>query len=173
MDKTVITTMHCNRNQRFRRVLLSISWVFGMLSGCIYGQSLRDLSIQAVNMSVFGLPTMIGSISAALLPFLLSALVVSIGEPWLLLFISAFKAFSFSFCAWGVYLTFGQSSWLVLFLFLFSDLCLIPVLYLYWLRHIRGEAAYIWEHLLMLVYVLMIAVLDQRITAPFLVSVLR
>lgn len=173
MQKMVTTPGYLNIKPGLRRILLGICWMLGMAAGCIYSQRFGDLSAGMIRQTALTLPTFVGSVSVALLPFLLSAFAVSICEPWLLLAISSFKAFSFSFCAWGVCLAFGKSSWLVLFLFLFSDFCLVPALYLYWLRHIHGKAAHIWENVLVVLYTSLIAILDHQIVAPFLVSVLR
>lgn len=115
-----------------------------------------------------------GLLTAAVLPFLLSAFAVRLSEPWLLLIISAFKAFSFSFCACGVSLAFGQSSWLVRFLFLFSDLCVIPLLYFYWVRHIRGGRSTVrWELPVFIGAAAAIGWVDYCFIAPFLVSIIE
>lgn len=160
-------------SQGYRRIILAVCWILGMLGGCLCSQHCGDFCVRLLRQASVSAPAKVSSVSTALLPFLLSALAVSIGEPWLLPMIGTFKAFSFSFCAWGVCLAFGQSSWLVLFLFLFSDFCLIPVLYLYWLRHIQGVLASVWENGLIVLYALFISVLDSGVIAPFLVSILR
>lgn len=158
----------------WRRVgpwLLALSWFAGVAFGTAAGCSSTEFSVPLIRESVQCDMSISGMLSTTLLPFLLSALAVSFSEPWLLLVISTFKAFSFSFCAWGVCLAFGQSSWLVLFLFLFSDFCLIPLLYLYWLRHIKGlNRIRRWELAAFLTAAITVGCIDYLYIAPFLVS---
>lgn len=144
-----------------------------MILGYVCSDAAQDQTVLLVRQSISAVPSMVGAVSVVLLPYLLSALAVSICEPWLILVISTFKAFSFTFCAWGVCLAFGQSSWLALFLFLFSDLCLIPALYLFWLRSIRGERISGWGKWLFLAYALFVFVLDYWLIGPFLRVVLE
>ena len=158
---------------RISPLLLSLSWLFGMTLGCISCQKCQEQSVAMIHQNVSAIPSMVGAGSVVFLPVLLSAFAVSICEPCLLLVISTFKAFSFSFCAWGVCLAFGQSSWLVLFLFLFSDICLIPALYFYWLRHIRQGSSSGWSNGLLLVYALLIFIADYWVVGPFLRIILE
>lgn len=153
--------------QRFSPLLLALSWIFGMILGCISCEQCQEQTVALIRHCVAAVPSLVSAGSVVLLPFLLSTFAVSICEPWLLLIISMFKAFSFSFCAWGVCLAFGQSSWLVLFLFLFSDICLIPALYFYWLRHIREGSSDRWSKSLLLIYAVMVFIADYWVVGPF------
>lgn len=154
--------------------LLGICWVLGMLLGVFSAHGAEGTLIPLIRQSVSSRSSALGALCAALLPFLLSALAVSFSEPWLLLLISSFKAFSFTFCACGVSLAFGQSSWLVRFLFLFSDLCLIPILYLYWLRHLRKDRiTRYWELPCCLGWATLICGIDYWFISPFLASIME
>lgn len=159
--------------QRISPWLLALSWLLGMTLGCISCDACREITAVLIRQSVGAVPSLIGTVSVVVLPFLLSAFAVSICEPWLLLIISTFKAFSFSFCAWGVCLAFGQSSWLVLFLFLFSDFCLVPALYFFWLRHIRSGRFGRWGSVLLLLYVAIVFLMDYWLIGPFLRIILE
>lgn len=154
--------------------LLALSWIIGMLLGIPAALAASEFLVPMMRGSVSYPVSIPGLLAATLLPFLISAYAVSLSEPWLLLFISTIKAFGFSFCACGVSLAFGQSSWLVRFLFLFSDHCLIPVLYLYWLRHIRGESMVTsWELPACIGTALAVGSIDYCLIAPFLVSLIE
>ena len=154
--------------------LLALSWILGMILGslgAIYGESTL---VVLVRQGVCSELSFTGISVVTMLPFLLSAFAVTFSEPWLLLLISTLKAFSFSFCAWGVCLTFGQSGWLVLILFLFSDIALIPLLYFYWLRHIKGTIPpSFWELPLFLAIALLIGSIDYRFVSPFLSTLMH
>lgn len=153
---------------------LGVSWLSGMVLGTLTANATKDDLIPMIQSSICSPVSIIGLLAAALLPFLLSAFAVLMSEPWLLLIISTFKAFSFSFCACGVSLAFGQSGWLVRFLFLFSDLCLVPLLYFYWLRHISGNIKVRqWELPICLCAAAAIGGIDYCFIAPFLVSLME
>ncbi len=160
--------------QRISPWILAICWIFGMIHGAFFAHGAEEALVPLIRQSVSYRSSLLGALCAALLPFLLSALAVSFSEPWLLLVISAFKAFSFTFCASGVTLAFGQSSWLVRIFFLFSDLCLIPVLYIYWLRHLkRGKNSSLWELPCCLGWAALVCGIDFWFIAPFLSSIIE
>ena len=154
--------------------LLALSWLIGMLLGIPAALAASDFLVPMMRESIGCSVSIPGLLAATLLPFLFSAYAVSLSEPWLLLIISTLKAFSYSFCACGVSLAFGQSSWLVRFLFLFSDHCLIPLLYLYWLRHIRAKAKTSPLELSGCIgAALLVGSIDYYLIAPFLVSLIE
>ena len=169
----VTVPLHIRLWHRASPFLLAFSWLFGMVLGCVTCIHCREQAEELILQSVAAVPSFVGAVSVVFLPFLLSAFAVSICEPWLLLIISTFKAFSFTFCAWGVCLAFGQSSWLVLFLFLFSDIFLIPALYFYWVRHIHLDRISIWGNGLYILYALAIFALDYWVIGPFLRVILK
>ena len=154
--------------------LLCFCWILGMILGVFSAHGAEASLVPLIRQSTRSPGSALGLLSAALLPFLLSGLAVSFSETWLLLLISAFKAFSFTFCAAGVSLAFGQSSWLVRFLFLFSDLSLIPVLYIYWLRHLRKDSkTRRWELPCCLIWATIVCGIDYLYIAPFLASIME
>lgn len=151
--------------------LLMLSWLLGMFFGILAAVASSSFLIPMMRQSVQCSVSIPGLLVATVVPFLISAFAVSLSEPWLLLIISTIKAFSFSFCACGVSLAFGQSSWLVRFLFLFSDHLLIPLMYLYWMRHIQDHAVHrAWELYGYIGVSLLIGGIDCFLVAPFLAS---
>ena len=153
---------------------LAISWFLGIALGCLAAETARSVLVDLIRRCVGAEQSIIGVLTVTALPFLLSAFAVSFSKPWLLLFISTCKAFSFSFCAWGICLAFGQSGWLVLFLLLFSDVLLVPLLYFYWLRHIRGDQGPdVWELPVLLAAAITVAFIDHQFVAPFLVALMK
>ena len=153
--------------------LLAFCWIAGLIAGAAYSCFSADFCTVLIRRSTAQGMSFSGMMTVTTLPFLLSALAFSLSEPWLLLVISTCKAFSFSFCAVGVSLAFGQSGWLVRFLFLFSDLLQLPLLCWYWLRHIKGSANGRWDIPFCTVSLTAIGVLDYAVIAPFLASVIR
>ena len=159
--------------RKFSPWLLALSWFSGMLLGTCAALATSEFLVPMMRQSVTRSVSIPGLLAASVVPFLFSAFAISLSEPWLLLIISTLKAFGFSFCACGVSLAFGQSSWLVRFLFLFSDHCLIPVMYLYWLRHIKGQVkTCFWEPAGCIGAALLVGCIDYCLVAPFLVSLI-
>ena len=158
---------------KFSPWLLAFSWFLGTLLGIPAALAANNFLVPMMCQSVQCSVSIPDLLAVTVVPFLLSAFAVSLSEPWLLLIISTFKAFNFSFCACGVRLAFGQSSWLVRFLFLFSDYLLVPLLYLYWVRHIQGQAVRrTWELYCCIGASLVISGIDCFIVAPFLASLI-
>lgn len=161
------------RSRKYSKWFLASSWCVGLLFGVSAARCARTIIVPMMRSAVSASVSIPGLFAAAVLPFLLSAYAVSISEPWLLLIISTLKAFGFSFCAFAVSLAFGQSSWLVRFLFLFSDYCLIPILYLYWLRHISEKGSgFRFETCICITAALVIGSIDYCIVSPFLASLI-
>ena len=152
---------------------LVASWFLGIALGCLAANASAAILVELIRSSIGTDLSIIGALTVAVLPFLLSAFAISFDQRWLLLLISIGKAFSFSYCAWGVCLAFGQSGWLVLILFLFTDLFLVPLLYFYWLQHIRGDRTpKVWELPVFLAAAIAIACIDHRFVAPFLTTLM-
>lgn len=152
---------------------LALSWCLGLVCGIQAARTASDTLIPLMREAVRRPVSILGLLNVTVLPFLISAYAVSLPEPWLLLIISSTKAFIFGFCAYGVRLAFGQSSWLVRFLFLFSDSCLIPLLLLFWLRHIGNKKPVRrWELIACLAAAAIVGTIDYRFISPFLVTLL-
>ncbi len=118
---------------------LAFSWCAGLVLGALLALNARSFLVPMICGAAARTPSVIGLFAVTALPFLLSAYAVFISEPRLMLILSALKAMGFGFCACGVSLAFGSAGWLVRFLFLFSDFCGIPALYVFWLRYLSGE----------------------------------
>ena len=152
---------------------LALSWILGLLLGILAVSSASEMIVPMMRSAVSGSVSIPGLLAATLLPFLFSAYAVYYSEPWLLLIISVVKSFAFGFCAFGIYLAYGQSAWLVRFLFLFSDVFMMPVLYVYWLRHISGQVQpKVWVNASCVAAALVIGSIDYCLIAPFLVDII-
>ncbi len=118
--------------------------------------------------SIFGL------LAATFFPFLLSAIAVYFSKSWLLYPICFFKAFCFGTCATAVAQAFGSAGWLVQPMLLFSDCCTLPLLCLFWLRHVSGQRRLPGaEFLLVASLLLLIGCIDYRLVSPFLAELMN
>lgn len=153
--------------------LLAFSWCTGLLLGSYFAACLGQTLAGLVQNAAKSVPSIIASMITGVLPFFISALAVAYHRPMLLL-ISLTKGFSFGFCGYGIGLAFGQTSWLVRPLFLFSDHCIVPVLYLYWLRNISPDVKQSWrEFWICVIYALCVGCIDHWFISPFLATLIR
>ena len=115
-----------------------MSWILGLgFGGLAFGYG-KDHLVSLMPLVLSSQLSIVGLCACALLPYLFSVFAVYLSLPWMLIPICFAKACSFAYISCGVYQVFGSGSWLVHWLLLFVDTMSIPVLYLYWLRHISG-----------------------------------
>lgn len=116
--------------------ILAICWLFGLLCGVfcysVAGSDTVSLMRGVAQHSV----SIVGFFYASLIPALLSALVVALSTPGILLAICFAKAFSFSFVSLGILLNTGYCGWLLRFFLQFYDCATMPLLYWCWNRSI-------------------------------------
>lgn len=157
--------LRCNKANLF----LAVSWCFGLLVGTLSAASASNTLIPMMRGAVSCPVSIFGLLLAVYLPFLLSALAAWF-YPSLIYGLCAFKAFCFSYCAYGINLTFGNSAWLIRFLFLFSEGLLLPVLYLFWMRHISaGRTKLISELVLCALIATVVVIVDILWISPYLI----
>ena len=122
-------------------VILAACFLAGFVLGIRMSHG-AELSVSLMRSALYGTVSIVGLLAVLLLPFLFSALAVYFSKSQLLYGIAFLKAFLFAFIATAVSSVFGNAGWLARFLILFSDSLNLPLLWLYWLRHIPGKRAY-------------------------------
>ena len=168
------TTAFHNLWCKLRKYLLAFSWCLGLLMGIATAHTASDKLVPLMYIATRSDVSVTGLFVSCVFPILLSACEVYFSEPWLLLPISTLKAFGFGFCSFGVSLAFGSASWLVRLLFLFSDICVIPLLFLYWIRHIGDVSGKTGRELAGCIAVATaVAATDFYVISPFLVKLIE
>lgn len=106
-----------------------------------------------------------------LLPFLLSAFVVySSHFGWVFLICGA-KAVCFAICSSVLCLHYGQAGWLARWLLMFSDVCTLPLLFLYWTQSVTGGETFTWrKHVIFMLAIMLFTIVDYRIVTPYAVK---
>ena len=158
---------------QFASVSLFFIWVIGLLLGWFAASACADMLQTLIPALLLAdrSPAMI--LLPTLLPFLLSAFAVYFSLPWLLAVFCGLKAFSFGFCGFGLCMVYGQCSWLIRLLYMFTDICSLPVLYFYWLRYLCGGNRPYWVTNLCFLSILMaICCIDRCVISPFAVRLL-
>lgn len=157
-----------------RTVFLALSFLAGLVSGILVffvaGESILSLMRSALYCPV----SIVGLLCVTALPFLFSAIAVFLSEPWLMGPISFGKAFFFSLLSLGTMAGFGSAGWLVRWLLMFSDLMGLPLLYLYWQRHVSGMQAFsLMEAFVFASLFVLIGSIDYCLFSPLLAGLIH
>lgn len=126
------------------RMLLALSWVFGLgFGGFVFRYAGSDL-VSQMPLAAKCQPSIFGLLTVTYLPFLFSAFAVMISTPKLLHMICFCKAFLFGYASCGVFAAFGEGSWLVRWMLLFTDIWGAALLYFFCQRHVSGVRQMSW-----------------------------
>lgn len=105
------------------------------------------------------------------LPFLLSALAVYFLHGRCLFWICGLKAIFFSSCCCLLCKYHGQAGWLACCLFMFFDVCSLPLLFYYWLSTSCANRGKFWRRLALFILILIgIFIIDYRFVTPYAVK---
>ena len=128
-------TINANKSNNFRvtvRVcLLVFLWILGLALGYLlskpcYIPLMRSALLQPVSI--------VGFIVCIFLPLILTSLSICLEKPILILIVCFIKSAAYGFSCGLISLIFCSASWLVRFLFLFSDSCFLLVLLSIWIK---------------------------------------
>lgn len=153
-------------------VLLSCTWLVGFILGLVIMYCFRSSLSEVLPLLRLFHSKVSLKLMLTLLPFLLSVLTVSLSGPSWLYLICAIKAVCFSAHCLMLYLCYGQAGWLACWLFMFSDICSLPFLFLYWSQHISGTACSLRKHFAFSLIVALLAIVDYGIVTPYAVKFL-
>lgn len=153
--------------------VLAIFWICGILFGVWICYLAGDSLIALMRRAVFCSVSIVGLLTVASFPFLLSALAVSISGPGLLLPVCFAGGFLYGYCSFAVFRSFYAVGWLIRPLLCFGIFTMAPVTYLYWLRHISGERKPCrMEIFFFLCIAVLVGTIDYSLISPFLAELL-
>ena len=160
-------------SRRIPFVALACCFCSGIFLGHYYASGGNQTYFLLMRMAPSCPVSIVGLISVTFLPFLISAFAVYFSHHELLLPVCFCKAFSFACCAITATRVFGSAGWLVRLLLQFTDICTLPLLCWFWIRHARGEHEKLWMDIILCgVLVMVIGVVDYCVIAPYLVSLI-
>lgn len=160
--------------RKHRRIFLALCFYGGLLLGAVLATQAEESFISWMRTVQVQRVSIVSLLGAAFLPFLISAYAVLISQVWLLFPVCFLKAFSFGFCVAGVSYVFGSAGWLVCGLLLFTDLCTMPMLLFFWLRHIDGaHRPQLAESALTASLLFLAGSLDHCLITPFLAEIIN
>ena len=159
--------------RRNPRTVLAISFVSGLAAGTAASASAGDPLMRTVSEALSVPGSLSGILTAALMPFVLSALAVAMGRPVFLYPIAFGKAFLTGFLGFAVLGAYGSAGWLVRGLSMFTECLTLPVLLIYWFRHLSPEHPSVPLSTAAAVFAAVLAgAIDYCIVSPFLAAVI-
>ena len=162
-----------NHSKFFVDILpLSAFLLFGFFTGAGYARTVSFLFLPYLNAAITHNFSFFGFTFAHALPLVLSILIVRFRRIYFLYILAAFKAFSFSFCLCAIGYCFGSAGWLIRFLLLFSDSCILPCLIWLWLRCFSRKCIAFKKDLTACIGItVLVGFIDYFVISPFLLSV--
>lgn len=146
--------------------LLPFVWLGGLFLGLLmyYKSASIYFSLMLGSVSV----SIVGCLFSSFFPFLISVFAVFIHKPSLLLATIFLKGCFFSYVSIAFLNSLGACGWLIRLFFMISDICSLPLLYIFWRRCLRcGALPSISEFLFVLCGQLLIVGLDYHVIFPF------
>lgn len=129
--------MHYLKLQIFRqrtcKALLCFCWILGMVLGAVFSAGADSTFLLLMRRTDFSV-SIVGLLLVAMLPFLFTAYAVFLSNRFLIIIFAFLKAFSFSYCLFGLSVVFGNGFWLAWIILMFSDLGTLPVLMWLWIH---------------------------------------
>ena len=157
------------RRRKAYTLFLAFFWFAGIFSGILISRHADSTVLSLMRSAVDSAVSIVGLLSAACLPFLLSALAVSLSGPGWLLPVGFVNGFLYSYVSMTVFRSFGFSGWLLRPLLCFSMVSVAPALYCFWLRLISaGRESFFSETAFFLSLALLIGSVDYSLISPFL-----
>ena len=137
--------------------VLAFFGLCGIVLGVLTSYSVDPYLFSAMRRSSFRSVSIIGLITAAWLPFLISAIFVSLSKLYLFIPLSFIKSFSYAFVRSFVAISFLQAGWLAASILLFSDTIVICLLYWYWIRQTGNTSKTAVKDLFICLFISLIA----------------
>lgn len=133
-----MTNFSFDKKHRFyfyrSRILLCIIWLAGFFCGCAVALINNSYFLSWMRCAVLQPVSIVGLLVSVYLPLLLSYISLVSEKPIIILIVCFFKAAAFAFCGALIHQFYGNASWLVRWLYLFSDSSFLFFLFALWYR---------------------------------------
>lgn len=161
---TVRAATNSDRRNYYKIAFLLI-WCVGMLTGISIALHKSSTSFSMMR-SFLGRVSIVGLLVSSSFPFVISAIMISLGQHWLLLPLGFIKAFTYFFCVCSVALVYGLSAWLTRYLLMFSASVASILLLWFCLRCITEQRCIVKRTIICILITGIICVVDYRFVIP-------
>ena len=157
------------RSSFVRLVSLTCIWLIGLLIGAFAAYIDSTFSSSLMLSTVLQSMSIVGLFTCVFLPFLISSYVCFLGKYSILLGICFVKAIAFSYSGVSISKIFRSASWVIIALYMFSELSSLILLFYTWITHYVFSLEF-KKHffVLYLFLLLLISVADYCLVAPLL-----
>lgn len=169
---TNFRTSLISRECKIRLCLLALCTTFGAVFGVVFSVTAGSSYSLLMRMAFESPVSIVGSVVATLVPYLISFYVVSTGKPLLIYGICGASMFLFAAEGRLIMTLFGSAGWLACLMLLFSDILLMPMLVWYSTQKLMSYCCDRRTRFLP-VYLVLIETIHYAIISPFWVDVLN
>ena len=161
------------RSSSQKELLLFLTvWIAGLILGACTAAVASNSYFLLMRIAPGSNVTIVGLAVSTSLPFLLSAYAVYTDRTLILYPACFLKAFTFALTGCSIYAAYGSAGWLVQALFQFSDICTLPILCWFVIRHSTSKQCGFQQDLVIcLVAEFVVFCLDLWYVSPFLASI--
>lgn len=148
-------------------VPLAVCAALGTVFGVFFAAAMGDSYIHLMRMAVACPVSVVGSLVAVYVPYLISVFIISMSRPGLIYVVCSARFVLLASVAWGISQAYGSAGWLIRLLFQFPDILLMPALVFLSVVCIRkrpGRKAI----LIFGLYMLIIGMINYCTVSPFL-----
>ncbi len=155
------------------RLLLCACWLLGLCAGGFLGLLFEPFSFSMMRSAAVQSVSIVGLFLSALFPLVFTYFSVYLHKPIIIFLVCLFKAVAFGFSGTVIAKYFGDSGWLMQFLLLFSDSCVLPVLFLVWFLCL-GDSNNMKRipFLSYCIFGISVAAVDYYVVSPFVLGLL-
>lgn len=154
---------------QYRVIFLACLWLFGLVLGFYISAAGSESSVYLMRTAVLRSVSIVGLLVVLIFPFVISAVLIHYVSAKCIYPLAFLKAIFFAFCLHSITLAFGSSSWLVRWILMFSESCMVVILLWFWIRNISGSGrSYIGEITVFAVFSAIIFFIDFYAVSPFL-----
>lgn len=116
------------------RIALCLSWLLGIFFGSQLCMKLEPPNFLMMRSVFFQPVSIVGLLVSVFLPLIITYFSIVSSKPILIVIVCFLKAAAFGFSGVLISRLFGTASWLLCFLYLFSDSCFLLPLFILWFR---------------------------------------
>ena len=120
---------------RLSNLFFLSAWFFGSLTSLYIISFVPDSTLFLFRSILHNRTTLFGLILVQMLPLLMSCFTFWLRKPEFAYPVIFFKAFSFSYCLFGIFLLYDTAGWMMRWVILFSASCSILPLIWFWYRN--------------------------------------
>ena len=155
------------------RFVLCVCWMLGLCAGSCLGLFFEPYSISMMRSAAVQPVSIVGLCLSALFPLVFTYFSVYLHKPIIIFSVCLFKTLAFAFSGAVIAKCFGNSGWLMQVLLLFSDSCVLPVLFLVWFWCL-GDSSDMKRipFLSYCIFCITVAAVDCYLVSPFVLELL-